>query len=122
MSRYPFSSRFLHNNGYELLDPELSQMLKKNNIQSIPTTTKNPQDNGIVERMHQTISTMIPIILKENPPTKFEEVSSLVERKCKAAHFAVRATNHPTLRFSPGELAFGRNILHPFSTQIDWNE
>ena len=97
-------------------------MLLKNNIQSIPTTVKNPQANAIVERMHQTISTMIAISLHENPPTNFEDVSSLIMRKCKAAQFAIRATTHSTLKFSPGELAFGRNILHPFSTQINWKE
>ena len=112
----------LHDNGNEFLGLEFSQMLKKNNIQSIPTTVKNPQANPILERMHQTISTMIVISLKENPPTKFEEVSSLVERTCKAVQFAIRATTHSTLKFSPGELAFGCNILHPCSTQIDWNE
>ena len=96
--------------------------LKKNNIQSIPTTVKNPQANAIVGQMHQTISTRIAISLKENPATKFEDVSSLVMRKCKVAQFVIRATTHSTLKFSPGELAFGRNILHPFSTQVNWEE
>ncbi len=122
LSRYPFPSRCLHDNDNEFLGPEFFQMLQKNNIKSIPTTIKNPQANTIVERMHQTISTMIAISLKENPPTKFEEVSSLVMRKCKAAQFAIRATTHSTLKFSPGELAFGRNILHPFATQVNWDE
>ena len=65
---------------------------------------------------------MITGSLKENPLTKFEDVSSLVVRKCKAAQFAIRATTHSTLKFSPGELAFGRNILYPFPTQINWSE
>ena len=88
LRRYPFPSRCLHDNGNEFLGPEFSQMLKRNNIQSIPTTVINPQASAIVERMHQTISTMIVISLKENPPTKFEEVSSLVERKCMLLNLA----------------------------------
>ncbi len=97
-------------------------MLGKNNIQSVPTTIKNPQANAVVERMHQTINTMIAISLQENPPKSSEEMSQLVRRKCAAAQYAIRATVHSRLHHSPGELAFGRNMLHPFSALINWDD
>ena len=122
LSRYPFPIRCIHDNGNEFLGPEFTCMLKKNNIQSVPTTVKNPQANAVVERMHQTISTMIAISIQENLPNTFEEASSLIQRNCLSAQFALRATVHSTMKYSPGELAFGRNILNPFSKQINWDE
>ena len=106
----------------EFLGPEFNQMLIKNNIQPVPTTVKNPQSNAIVERLHQTLSTIISISLHQNPPTSFEEVSSMVHRKCAAAQFAIRAASHSQHKFSPGEMAFGRHMLLPFSVQINWDE
>ena len=65
---------------------------------------------------------MIAISIQENPPTSFEQVSSLVYRKCMAAQYAIRSTVNTTLKYSPGELAYGRNMLLPFSTPLDWHE
>ena len=108
LSRYPAPLRCIHDNGNEFLGPAFSQMLLKNRIKSVPTTVKNPQANAIVERMHQSISTMIAISLRENPPQKYEEVSTLVFRKCMAAQYSIRSTVNTTLKHTPGELAFGR--------------
>ncbi len=63
--------------------------------------------------MNQTTSTMIAINLQENPSVKFEDIYSLIHRKRTAAQFSIRATVHTTLKYSPGELAFGQNILYP---------
>ena len=120
LSRYPSPSKCVHDNGNEFLGPAFSNMLRNNNIKSVPTTVKNPQSNAIVERMHQSISTMLAISLRENPPNKFEEVSTLVHNKCMAAQYAVRATVNTNLKYTPGELAFGRSMLHPFPSKIDW--
>ena len=46
----------------------------------------------------------------------------MVHRKCAAAQFAIRATSHSQHKFSSGEMAFGRHMLLPFSTQINWDE
>ena len=72
--------------------------------------------------MHQSISTMLAISLRENPPNKFEEVSTLVHSKCIAAQYAIRATVNTTLKHTPGKLAFGRNKLHPFSSRVNWSQ
>ena len=95
-------------------------MLAKNKIKSVPTTVKNPQADAIVERMHQSISTMIAIILRETPPLKYEDVSNLVLRKCMAAQYAIRTTINMTLKHTPGELAFGRDMILSVPSKIDW--
>ena len=122
LSRYPAPTKCVHDNGNEFLGPEFSTMLRKNKIKSVPTTVKNPQSNAIVERIDQSISTMITISLRENPPNKFEEVSSLVYSKCMTSQYAIRATVNTTLKNTPGELAFGRSMLHPFPSKIDWSK
>ena len=52
----------------------------------------------------------------------FEEVSSLIHRKCAAAQFAIRATVKSQTKYSPGQMTFGRHMLFPFSKQFDWQE
>ena len=122
LSRYPSPMRCIHDNGNKFLGPEFEQMLARNNIESISTTVKNPHSNAIVERLHQTLNTIISISLQENPPTSFEEVSTLIQRKCTASQFAIRATANSQHKVSPGELAYGRHMLCPFSKQIDLNQ
>ena len=108
LSRYPAPVRCLHDNGNGFLGPAFSSMLTRNKIKSAPTTVKNPQSNAIVERMHQSISTMIAISLCENPPVKYEDVSNLVFTKCMSAQYAVSSTVNRSLKHTLGELAFGR--------------
>ena len=123
LSRYPTPVRCLHDNGNEFLGPVFSSMLTRNRIKSVPTTLKNPQSNAIVERMHQSISTMIAISLKENPPIKFEDVLSLVFTKCMAAQYAIRSTvNAISLNKTPGELAFGRDMILQIPSNVNWEE
>ena len=120
LSRYPAPLRCIHDNRYEFLGPAFSQMLQRNRIKSVPTTFKNSQANAIVERMHQSISTMIAISIGENPPQKYEEVSTFVFRKCMAAQYSIRSTVNTTLKNTPGELAFGRDMILPFANNINW--
>ena len=108
LSRYPAPVRCLHDNGNGFLGPAFSSMLTRNKIKSAPTTVKNPQSNAIVERMHQSISTMIAISLCENPPVKYEDVSNLVFTKCMSAQYAVISTVNRSLKHTLGKLAFGR--------------
>ena len=122
LSRYPIPARYVHDNGNEFLGLGFNQMLIKNNIQPVPTTVKNPPSNAIVERLHQTLNIIISISPRQNPPTLFEEVSSMAHRKCASAQFAIRATSHSQHKFSPGQMAFGRHMLLPFSTQVNWDD
>ncbi len=56
-------------------------MLLKNNIKSVPISVKKPKANAIVERLHQTISTMIAITIQENPPRAFDTAFELIHRE-----------------------------------------
>ena len=100
-------------------------MLQKHKIKSVTTTVNPPpppQANAIVERMHQSISTMIAISLRQNLPSKYEDVSNLVFRNCMAAQYAVRTTVNMTLKHTPGELAFGRDMILPVSSNVNYEQ
>ena len=64
---------------------------------------------------------MIAISLWENPPHRYEEVSTLVFRKCMTAQYSIRSTVNTTLKHTPGELAFGRDMMLPFASKVDWS-
>ena len=83
---------------------------------------KNHFSNLIVERLYQTLSTTISIGLSENSQNSFGEVVSLIKRKCAAAQFTIRATINSQYKVSPGEVSFGRHILHAFAKQEDWKQ
>ena len=69
-----------------------------------PITTRNPQSNAIIERIHQTIGNIIRTF----------DVSNIVNNDpwsgiLAAIMFAVRATYHTTLQASPMQLVLGRD-------------
>ena len=76
-----------------------------------PITTRNPQSNAVIKRIHQTIGNIIRTF----------DVSNIVNNDpwsdiLAATMFAVRATYHTTLLASKMQLVFGRydilNIKH----------
>ena len=67
-----------------------------------PITTRNPQSNAIIGRIHQTIGNII----------RTSDVSNIVNNDpwsgiLAATMFAVRATYHTPLQASPMQLVFG---------------
>mgnify|MGYP001469009305 CR=1 FL=1 len=69
-------------------------------------TTRNPQANAIVERVHATIGDMIRSfgVNKTTNQVKWTNILS-------AVMFAVRTTVHTTLKASPAQLVFGRDAI-----------
>ena len=71
-----------------------------------PITTRNPQSNAIIERIHQTIGNIIRTF----------DVSNIVNNDpwsgiLAATMFAVRATYHTTLQASLMQIVFGRDAI-----------
>ena len=72
------------------------------------TTTRNPQANAIVERVHQTIGNMIRTWFVNDPDLdRRDPYAGLLT----AVAFATRATVHTTLNASPSQLVFGRDAV-----------
>ena len=80
-----------------------------------PITTRNPQSNAIIERIHQTIGNIIRTF----------DVSNIVNNNpwsgiLAATMFAVRATYHTTIQASPMHLVFGRDAILNIKHVADW--
>jgi hypothetical protein len=71
-----------------------------------PVTTRNPQANAIIKRVHQTIGNIVGTFNVQAMDSKDPWTGTLA-----ATVFAVRATCHTTLQASPMQLVFGRDAI-----------
>ena len=84
-------------------------------LKSKPITTRNPQSNAIIERIHKTIRNIVRTF----------DVSNIVNNDpwsgiLAATMFVVRATYHTTLQASPMKLVFGRDSILNIKPVADW--
>ena len=117
LSRYPWPQHVINDRGSEFM-AEVQEMLTNDygcDVNRI--TTRNPQANAIVERVHQTIGNMIRTWLVNDPDLNEKEpfVGLL-----SAVAFATRATVHTTLNASPSQLVFGRDAVLNMDFHADW--
>ena len=95
---------------------EFSEMCQNDDgLKSKPITTRNPQSNAIIERIHQTIGNIIRTF----------DVSNIVNNDpwsgiLAVTMFAVRATYHTTLQASPMQLVFGQDAILNIKHDADW--
>ena len=78
-------------------------------------TTRNPQANAIIERVHQTIGNIIRTFDVQTMDSNDPWAGILA-----ATMFAVRATYHTTLQASPMQLVFGRDAILNVKHITDW--
>ena len=77
------------------------------------STTRNPQSNAILERIHQGIGNMIRTYELEHTYIDKQDLwSGIIAVTC----FGIRSTYHTTLRATPGQLVFGRDMIFKISS------
>jgi hypothetical protein len=117
-ARYPWPKHVVHDRGSEFM-AEVHDLLRYDygcKINKI--TTRNPQANAIVERVHQTIGNMIRTWFVDDPDL---EGPGPYTGLLTAVAFATRATVHTTLNATPCQLVFGRDAFLRMEFQADWN-
>ena len=73
-----------------------------------PITTRNPESNAIIERVHHVVGKIL---------RTFEFQDNYLDEEnpwkgiLSATTFAVRSTYHMTLQKTPGQLVFGRDMI-----------
>lgn len=83
-------------------------------------TTANPQANAVVERIHQVIGNMLrsfdleSCYLMPPPSDPFEGIIAAIS-------FAIRSTWSTTMRATPGQLIFGRDMLLNVQHLVNWH-
>jgi hypothetical protein len=96
---------------------ELARMVKNDcGLKLKPVTTRNPQANVIIERVHQTIGNIIQtfnvLAMDSNNPWTGMLAAADV--------FAAWVTHHTTLQASPMQLIFGQDAILNVPHTKDW--
>ncbi len=118
LSRYPWPTEIVMDRGSEFAREVEEMILRDYGITKKLITTRNPQANAILERVHQTVHNLIRSQgIKDKrdlcPVFGWDGVLSAVRH-------AVNATVHTTLRATPTQLVFGRDAMLNISFQADW--
>jgi transposase InsO family protein len=116
-TRYPWPSQVIFDRGKEFMG-EFTKMVQRDyGIKRKPITTRNPQANSIIERVHQTIGNIIrtfqvgSIELDEDDPWSGVLAATM---------FATRATYHTTTQATPAQLVFGRDAILNKKFEVNW--
>ena len=76
------------------------------------SSSRNPQSNGIIERSHQSIAQTLRTLVALTPPTTQQEAEALIDAAFATAMHATRICANSRLQnYSPGVLAFGRDMF-----------
>jgi hypothetical protein len=118
LTRYPWPSKLIFDRGNEF-KAEVNKMITNDyGIKAKPITTRNPQANAILERVHQTIGNMIRTFqvydndsLDDNDPW-----SGILA----AVSAAVRSTYSTTTQATPMQLVFGCDAIMNLKFVADW--
>ena len=114
-TRYPLPHQIAFDCGTEF-KAEFAKMCHNDyGLKRKPITTRNPQSNAIIERIHQTIRNIIRTF----------DVSNIVNNDpwsdiLSATMFAFRATYHTTLQASPMQLVFVWDAILNIKHVVDW--
>ena len=93
-------------------------MLDSYNIKGVPIMVKNPQAN-LVERVHQTLGNMIRLHDTENKILDPNDPFTDILCTCM---WAIHSTVYTTLKATPGQLVFGRDMIFDLSFKAKWKE
>ncbi len=116
LARYPRPQYIGFDNGNEN-KAVFTELCANMGIKTKPSTTYNPQSNGIIERVHQVLNDSLRTFELEKQEL---DESDPWNPFLSAAAYAIRSTYHTTLQASPGQLVFGRDMILPIKFKADW--
>ena len=84
------------------------------------TTIKNPQSNGILERVHKVLGNMLRASNVKNLDIDFDSVRPF-ESLLSSVAYAVHSTYHTTLKATPCQLVYARDMVQPMEYVAEWD-
>ena len=118
LTRYPWPTEVRMDRGKEFAAEVTTAIKQEYGIHLKVITTRNPQSNAIIERIHQVVGDMLrtrAIRGKDDIDPTFGWSGVL-----SAVRHAVRSLVHTTTRATPTQLVFGRDALLNISFVADW--
>ena len=120
LARYPRPLVCCHDNGGEFNGWEFQSLLHSLGIKDVPTTSRNPTANGIVERMHKTVGDILRSYIHGNTQARtLSDAKKVVDAALATASHAIRTNIHTATGYSPGALAFRRDMLLDIPLVVD---
>jgi transposase InsO family protein len=117
LTRYPWPTQIVYDKGPEFMAEFARMVTNDYGLKRRPISTRNPQANAILERVHQTIGNCIRTFqVAENYLDEDDPWSGILA----ATRFAIRATYHTTLSATPMQLVFGRDAILNVQFEADW--
>ena len=112
---YPLQQQIVFDRGTKFMAEFAKMCQNEYDVKRKPITTRNPQSNAIIERIHQTIGNIIRTF----------DVSNIVNNDpwsgiLAATMFAVRAKYHTKIQSSPMQLVFVRDAILNIKHVADW--
>ena len=104
-SRYGMPRRLLTDQGAEFESQLFQELCRRMGIEKIRTTPYQPSTNGVVERFHRTLNSMLGKVVKLNQRDWDDHLQPVMA--------AYRAAKHESTGFSPNRLVFGRENRAP---------
>jgi transposase InsO family protein len=118
-SRYPWPRQITFDRGSEFIGQDFQKMIKEDYaIKAKRITVRNPQTNAIVERVHQVVGNIIRTFELESNYLDEEDPWKGI---LSATAFAVQSTFHTSLRNTPGQLVFGRDMIYNIKHEANWD-
>jgi hypothetical protein len=91
-------------------------------IKAKPTTSHNPQAIAIIERIHKVVNDMLRSLTLENNHENLEEQEdNPFDYFLPSTAWAIRSTYHKTMRVTPCQLMFGRDMIHNIAFRANWD-
>ena len=119
LTRYPRPDLITYDKGPEFMGVEFRNMVEQEySIKTKPITTRNPQANAIIERVHQVIGNMIRTMSVNKDYLDADDPWARILASCM---FAIQATIHTTLQASPMQLVFGCDAMLNIPFEANWN-
>jgi NADH:ubiquinone oxidoreductase subunit len=118
LTRYPWPTEVVMDRGREFAAEVRDALKDEYGITRKVITTRNPQANAMVERVHQTLGNLIraaQITGKSDLDEDFGWKGILA-----ACRQAVRSTVHTTTKATPTQLVFGRDAILNVGFEANW--
>ena len=110
LSRYPRPVCCVHDNGPEFKGA-FQDLLLQAGINPVPVSANTPTANSVIEATHLAVGQVVRTLQHLKPPTTQQEAQHLVQEACATAMHASRCASNINLGgFTPGSLAFQRDM------------
>ena len=116
-ARYPRPLYCIHDNVGEFIGSWSKELLENYRVKPKPTKVKNPQSNGLHQRMHIVLCEMLRVqelyVPKESTTTR--EINRILQ--CTA--WVMRTTPKMITKYSPGNIVFDRGMTFHKTVIVD---